>query len=104
MNRPWRPGRAAQGPSLGPRLLAIGMAVLVLGALGWLFGSRLVTWGRLSVEVDALRAQEEAMLREISELKERLAVAGDPEVVEQEARSLLGWGYPDEERLIVIWR
>jgi len=104
MSRPWRPGRAAGGPSLGPRLLVIGMAVLVLGTLGWLFGSRLVTWGRLSVEVDALRAQEEAMLREISELKQRLAVADDPEVVEQEARSILGWGYPDEQRLIVIWR
>jgi len=37
-------------------------------------------------------------------LKQRLAVADDPEVVEQEARSILGWGYPDEQRLIVIWR
>lgn len=104
MSRPWRPGRAAHRPSLGPRLLVIGMAVLVLGALGWLFGSRLVTWGRLSVEVDALRSQEEAMLREISELKERLAMADAPEVIEREARSVLGWGYPDEERLLVIRR
>lgn len=104
MSRPWRPGRMAGRPSLRPRFLVIGLAVLVLGTLGWLFGSRLVTWGRLSAEVNALRAQEEAMLQEIAELRERLAVADNPEVVEREARSTLGWGYPDEQRLIVIWR
>lgn len=78
--------------------------MLILGGLGWLFGSRLLTLGRLSAEVEALRAQEEAALRQIAQLEERLAEADDPEVIEQEARSTLGWGYPEEKRLILIWR
>ncbi len=104
MSRPWRPGRAAGGRSPLRRFFVLALVALVIGGLGWLYGSRLVAMGRLSAEVRCLKQREENLLREIAALRERLDEADDPEVVEKEARAILGWGYPDERRLIVIWR
>jgi len=85
-------------------LFVLALVALVIGGLGWLYGSRLVAMGRLSAEVRDLRQSEENLLREIAALRERLDEADDPAVVEEEARRVLGWGYPDEERLVLIWR
>jgi cell division protein FtsB len=85
-------------------LFVLALVALVIGGLGWLYGSRLVAMGRLSAEVRYLKQSEENLLREIAALRERLDEADDPAVVEEEARRVLGWGYPDEERLVLIWR
>ncbi len=77
------------------------LAALVLAGLGWLYGSRLIGLSRLAGEVAALQAQERQLLAEIEALEGQLASATDPEVVEAWARNLLGWGYPDEFKLIV---
>lgn len=77
------------------------LALLVLAGLGWLYGGRLVSLSRLAREVAELQAQERQLLTEIDALEGQLATASDPAVVEAWARNLLGWGYPDEFKLIV---
>ena len=101
MSRRWRPGRADPGASLGRRLLALGVVVLLLGGLGWLYGGRFWAMHQLAGEVAGLEAQHQALLREIRSLQGELARVDDPAVVEARAREELGWGYPDEVLVLI---
>jgi cell division protein FtsB len=76
----------------------------LLGWLGWLYGSRFLAIARLEAEVVYLRAEETAKLEEIGKLEEALARTDDPQMVEKWARRLLHFGFPGEERVIIIWR
>ncbi len=100
MHRPWR-----LGPRAGPRERAafLGVALVLLG-LGWVFGSRLYAIVRTEKELERLALQQAREQERIAELRQRLAEADRPEVIEREARLKLHWGYPDEERIILIRR
>ncbi len=97
MLRPWRPGGARRR---APLALA---AAVVLG-LGWVFGERTLAIRRTSAELVALREREQRVVAEIQGLRQRLAEAALPAVVEHEARVKLRWGYPDEERIVILRR
>lgn len=83
-----------------PLILAL---VGALG-LGWVFGSRVLAIHRTGAELRALAAREERLAVEIGDLRRRLAEAGHPAVVEREARRKLRWGFPDEERIVILGR
>ncbi|MCX7750186.1 MAG: hypothetical protein N2320_01255 [Candidatus Bipolaricaulota bacterium] len=76
---------------------------MILG-LGWVFGSRLWAIHRAGAELRALRAREGWLTAEIGALRRRLAEANLPAVVEREARVRLRWGFPDEERIVILRR
>lgn len=97
MLRRWRAGR---GRRRAPLILAL------VGALGvgWVFGSRVLAIHRTGGELRGLRAREERLTAEIGALRRKLAEAGLPEVVEREARRKLRWGFPDEERIVILRR
>lgn len=97
MLRRWRAGR---GRGRVPLILAL---VGALG-LGWVFGSRVLAIHRTGAELRELRAREERLTAEIGALRRRLAEASLPAVVEQEARVRLRWGFPDEERIVILGR
>jgi len=44
------------------------------------------------------------VFEEILTLRRKLADASLPHVVEHEARRQLRWGFPSEERIVLIWR
>ncbi|MCR4392108.1 MAG: septum formation initiator family protein [Candidatus Acetothermia bacterium] len=78
--------------------------LLLIGGLGWLFGSRWVAIERTAAELQALRTDVERLSQQIARLQQELAVATRPEVVEREARKQLQWGFPNEERVVVLRR
>ncbi|MGC9529132.1 MAG: hypothetical protein ACP5G2_00725 [Candidatus Bipolaricaulaceae bacterium] len=78
--------------------------LVVLGGLGWLYGARFVAMHRLGDQAHALQVREELLRQAIADLQGRLAAADHPAVVEEEARRILGWGFPDEERLLLTGR
>ncbi len=102
MSRQWRVGRRSLRDKPQPRWAWGVLALLVLGGLGWLYGGRLWHLTRLSAEAEALHREETDLLRTRAELRDRLEVAEDPEVVERSARRVLGWGYEDEELVILL--
>ncbi len=103
MNLRWRGGRRRDQRSPNVRTGAIvAVVVLVVGGLGWLYGSKLAQLVSVSADVRDLHKQEASLLRQRSELRDRLDEADEPEVVEAEARRVLGWGYEDEEKLILL--
>lgn len=96
MNRPWRDGRSA-------RFWAwLALAVLFLAGIGTIFGLRIRAIAIASGEVRALREKQSELWAEIEKLKMELQHAGDPKVVEEEAREILRWAYPDEDLVILI--
>jgi len=100
MRRRWR-----RGPS-DPwrRYLSAGLAVAVVLGLGFVFGARVYAIRRAEADLRALRTQQEAYTEDILDLRRRLAEAGLPHVVEREARTKLRWGFPDEERIVILRR
>lgn len=104
---PWNSGpkRSFHRSRLKRARLFLSLIILALvGWLGWLYGSRFLAIRRLEAEVISLRAEEKEKLREIGELEEALARTDDPQVVEEWARRLLHFGFPGEERVIIIRR
>lgn len=101
MNPQWRRGLREKRRSQDMRRPAVILGILVLGGLGWLYGSKLAELSGVTAEVRALQDEERALLRERAELRERLEEADDPGIVEAEARRVLGWGYEGEEKLIL---
>lgn len=97
MPRPWQPGR-------GRRSLLLGLAAVTILGVGWTFGTRLFAIRNARAELSRLVQQEEELDAEIAALRHKLAVANLPAVVEQEARRRLRWGFPDEERIVLIGR
>ncbi|MFO8034294.1 MAG: septum formation initiator family protein [Candidatus Bipolaricaulota bacterium] len=102
MNRLWRGGRRPDRRNPSVRITAVVLGVLVVGALGWLYGSKLAELISVSAEVAALQEKEAELLRQRAALRDRLESADDPAVVEAEARRRLGWGYEDEELVILL--
>ncbi|MDD5453458.1 MAG: hypothetical protein PHZ21_04175 [Candidatus Bipolaricaulis sp.] len=96
MLRPWR-----RGPARG-YLLALAV-VMVLG-LGWAFGTRAFAIRDAAGDVRALWARDQAVHAEIAALRQKLVKAPLPQVVEREARQRLHWGFPDEERIVIVRR
>ncbi len=97
MLRRWRAGR-------GRRHVPLILALIGALGLGWVFGSRVLAIHRTGVELRALASREERLVVEIGDLRRRLAEAGLPAVVEREARRKLRWGFPDEERIVILRR
>jgi hypothetical protein len=75
--------------------------VVVLG-IGWVFGTRIYAIRRAEADLRDLRAREGALHQEILDLRRALAEASLPEVVAREARVKLRWGFPDEERIVIL--
>ncbi len=97
MPRPWQRGR-------GRRYLPLGLVVATILGVGWVFGTRVVDICDARAELHLLGLQEEQAHEEILALRRKLADATLPHVVEQEARRQLRWGFPNEERIVLIWR
>lgn len=98
MSRPWRNGH--------PASLWVGLALLVLILLGTgiIFGLRARAIAIAAQDVQRLRAEQTKLLTEIEKLRLELSQAATPKVVEQKAREVLRWVYPDEELVILILR
>lgn len=97
MLRPWR-----CGPARNPAHLVL--AAVVVLSVGWVFGTRFLAIWRTAAELGGLYAHEERVTEEIQDLRRRLLEATLPAVVEREARRKLRWGYPDEERIVILRR
>lgn len=97
MRRPWRCGPARNRAPLA-------VAAVVVLSLGWVFGTRSLAIWRTAAELAQLRAGEQRVAEEIQCLQRRLSEAALPAVVEREARSKLRWGYPNEERIVILRR
>ncbi len=98
MSRPWRAGPPVR---LG---VALFLCVVLLGGVGALFGLRARAIARTAREIQALREEQNRLWAHIEELRAELARAADREVVEQKAREILRWAYPDEELVLLIRR
>ncbi len=98
MSRPWRNGR--------PASLWLGLALLVfiLFGVGIVFGLRARAIAVAAQDVQRLREEQGKLQREIEKLRLELSQAATPNVVEQKAREVLRWVYPDEELVILIRR
>ncbi|MBC7220793.1 hypothetical protein H5T55_04900 [Candidatus Bipolaricaulota bacterium] len=72
--------------------------------MGWVFGTRVRAVREAEADLVLLRAQEAEVQEEILVLRGKLAAAALPSVVEREARTKLHWGYPDEERIVIMRR
>ena len=98
MSRPWRNGR--------PASLWVGLALLflILLGVGTVFGLRARAIVLTEREVQGLRTEQAKLWAEIEKLRVELAQAATPKVVEQKAREILRWVYPDEELVILIRR
>jgi len=98
MSRPWRNGR--------PASLWVGVAllVLILCGAGIIFGLRARAISIAAQDVQRLREEQGKLQAEIEKLRLELAQAATPKVVEQKAREILRWVYPDEELVILIRR
>ncbi len=97
MPRPWQPGR-------GRRYLVLGLTVVTVLGVGWAFGTRVLTIRDVRMDLIRLTREEARVHEEISTLRLKLAAAGTPQAVEEEARRQLRWGFPDEERIVLIRR
>ncbi len=102
MNPLWRDGRRTKGANPPARKIAVMAGVLVVGGLGWLYGSTLTELLSLRGDVAKLRERESTLMDERAELRDKLESADEPEVVEEMARRILGWGYEDEELVIIL--
>jgi len=51
-----------------------------------------------------VQARDQAVHAEIAALRQKLVEAPLPQVVEREARQRLHWGFPDEERIVIVRR
>lgn len=100
MRSRWLAGRA-EGRTQRAVALAVG---LVLLTLAWVFGTRLYAIVQVQREVAALAGRQAQERGRIAELQQVLAQADRPQVIEREARLKLRWGYPDEERIILLGR
>lgn len=98
MNRPWRSGPAAR-PWVG-----LALAVIFLAGVGTVFALRARAIATAAREVQALREEQNRLWAEIERLKAEIRRAEDPKVVEEKAREILRWAYPDEELVILIRR
>ncbi len=98
MPRPWPRGPGSR------RYLPFGLVLVGFVAIGWVFGTRVHAIRQVEAELRAFRAQETRLHDEIEALRRRLAEATLPQVVEREARQQLRWGFPDEERIIIMRR
>jgi cell division protein FtsB len=98
MSRPWRNGR--------PASFWVGLALLflLLSGVGTVFGLRARAIALTAHEVQKLREEQAKVQAEIEKLRFELAQAATPKVVEQKAREVLRWVYPDEELVILIRR
>ncbi|MGB9757003.1 MAG: FtsB family cell division protein [Candidatus Bipolaricaulaceae bacterium] len=96
MSRPWRNGQPAK---FWARLA---LTILVLAGIGAIFGLRIRAIAVTSNEVRALREKQSALWVEIEKLNAELKKADDPKVVEEKAREILRWAYPDEDLVILI--
>ena len=74
----------------------------IVGLLASLFLGRFFEMRRLQGELSVLLQQERGALAAQEELRERLALKDDPEMIEQKARELLGLVKPDEEKVIFV--
>jgi len=97
MLRPWQRG-------LGRRSLLLRLAVVAILGVGWAFGTRLFSVRDARADLRRLNLQQEKVFEEILTLRQKLADASLPHVVEHEARRQLRWGFPSEERIVLIWR
>lgn len=97
MLRRWR-----RGPARG--YLPLALAVVTILGLGWVFGTRVFAIRDAAADVRALRARDQAVHAEIAALRQKLVEAPLPQVVEREARQRLHWGFPDEERIVIVRR
>lgn len=97
MPRPWQSG-------LGRRWLLLGLVGVAVLGVGWAFGARIFAIRGAQAELRHLGLQEQKAHEEILALRQKLAAAALPQVVEQEARRQLRWGFPSEERIVLIWR
>lgn len=97
MPRPWQPG-------LGRRSLLLGLSAMALFGVGWAFGTRLLAIRGTWTDLCSMTAEEERAHDAILALRQKLAAASLPAIVEQEARRQLRWGFPSEERIVLIWR
>lgn len=86
------------------RYLPLALAVVTILGLGWVFGTRIYAIRRAEADLRAFRAQEQALHAEIGALRRTLAEVALPQVVEREARHRLRWGFPDEERIVIVRR
>lgn len=96
MNRRWRNGQSAKFWTW----LALGL--LILAGIGALFGLRLRAIAIAAGEVQSLREKQNQLWRDIGELQASIRQATDPKVIEEKAREILRFAYPDEELVILI--
>ncbi|MCS7240286.1 MAG: hypothetical protein NZ651_03460 [Candidatus Bipolaricaulota bacterium] len=98
MSRRWRSGQAGK-----PWTWLIIGAILLAG-IGAIFGLRVWAISTTAREVRNLREKQNELWAEIEALKGAIQQAATPGVVEQKAREVLRWAYPDEELVILIRR
>lgn len=94
---PWRRGHAR-------RYLPFALVMAVTLGVGWVFGTRVHAIREAEGDLVLLRAQETEVQEAILSLRRKLAAAARPDIVEWEARTQLHWGYPDEERIVIMRR
>ncbi len=97
MPRQWR-----RGPDR--RYFFIGLVLAVILGLGWVFGTRIHAIQETRADLLVLQEREGALHGAILALRQKLAEARLPDVVEREARAKLRWGFPDEERIVIVRR
>ena len=97
MPRPWRPG-------LDRRHASLALLVAAVVGLGRVFGTRFLAIRGAEADLRSLRAREDALHEEIVTLQRSLVEADRPQVVEREARARLRWGFPNEERIVILRR
>ncbi len=97
MPRPWQ-----RGP--GRRYLPLALVALAVLGLGWIFGSRIYLIQATKAELHRLQAQQAAIHEDVFSLRRELAAAALSPVIEREARLRLRWGFPDEERIVILRR
>lgn len=98
MSRPWRSGQPHRS------WMGLALLFLVLAGIGTVFGLRVYALTKTAEEVRKLREEQTKLWSEIEALRAELGRAGTPKVVEQKAREVLRWAYPEEELVILIRR
>jgi len=96
MNRRWRSGQSAKFWTW----LALGF--LILAGIGTLFGLRLRAIAIAASEVRNLREEQNQLWTDIEGLQASIQRARDPKVIEEKAREILRFAYPDEDLVILI--
>lgn len=98
MSRLWRGGHGLRAWTW------LVLVAVFLGGIGAVFGLRLRAIAITAQEVRTLRATETLLRTEIEEMRREVKRAEDAKVIEQKAREILHWAYPDEELVILIHR